>query len=131
MKTMVCYDGSDAAKKALQLSLEHAEAFGTDIIVVAILEGNTIEQMSRLEQLELLLSDAKLLLSHETVNVETKILPENNLSTGENLVTFASENNVREIIIGIKKRSRVGKFFTGSTAQHVILNAECPVTTVF
>ncbi len=131
MKVMVCYDGTDASKKALQLSLEHAESFKTDILVVAILEGSTQEQLSNLEQLELLLADAKLLLAHDTVIVETKLLPENNFNTGENLVLFAQENNVKEIIIGIKKRSKVGKFFTGSTAQHVILHAECPVTTTF
>jgi len=131
MKVMVCYDGTDAAKKALQLSLEHAESFKSDIVVVAILEGSTQEQLNNLDKLELLLADAKLLLSHNTVKVETKLLPENNLNTGENLVMFARENNVKEIIIGIKKRSKVGKFFTGSTAQFVILHAECPVTTTY
>ena len=131
MKIMVCYDGSKSSKKALQLSLEHAKCFKADIVVVAILEGNSQEQLNHLDQLEPLLADAKLLLSHDTAKVETRLLSENNLSTGENLVAFASEDNIKEIIIGIKKRSRVGKFFTGSTAQYVILNAECPVTTVF
>jgi nucleotide-binding universal stress UspA family protein len=37
---------------------------------------------------------------------------------------------VDEIFVGVKKRSRVEKMILGSTAQHVILNASCPVTTV-
>ncbi|MBT7887657.1 MAG: universal stress protein, partial [Deltaproteobacteria bacterium] len=37
---------------------------------------------------------------------------------------------INEIIIGIKKTSKVGKLVFGSTAQHVILESNCPVVTV-
>jgi len=46
------------------------------------------------------------------------------------LVTFAREEQVDEIIIGVKSRSKVGKILFDSTAQAVILTAECPVVTV-
>ena len=49
---------------------------------------------------------------------------------GEDLVMFAEEQNAEEIIIGIKRRSKVGKFIFGSTAQIVILDAHCPVLSV-
>jgi nucleotide-binding universal stress UspA family protein len=52
------------------------------------------------------------------------------LSAGEDLVEFANENEVDEIIVGVKRRSKVGKLLMGSTAQYVILQAECPVVTV-
>ncbi|WP_193312837.1 universal stress protein [Georgenia subflava] len=34
------------------------------------------------------------------------------------------------IVIGIRRRSAVGKFLLGSSAQRLILDAECPVTVV-
>jgi nucleotide-binding universal stress UspA family protein len=49
---------------------------------------------------------------------------------GEDIVAFAQENSADLIVIGIKKRSRVGKLMFGSTAQYVILSSECPVLAV-
>ncbi len=51
-------------------------------------------------------------------------------SPGEDLVNFAKENDVDEIIIGVRRRSKVGKLVFGSTAQYVILEAPCPVVSV-
>ena len=51
-------------------------------------------------------------------------------SPGEDLVNFAKENQVDEIIIGVRRRSKVGKLVFGSTAQYVILEAPCPVLSV-
>jgi nucleotide-binding universal stress UspA family protein len=52
------------------------------------------------------------------------------MEPGEDIVRFAKENNVDEIIIGVRSRSKVGKLLFGSTSQVVILEAYCPVVTV-
>jgi nucleotide-binding universal stress UspA family protein len=52
------------------------------------------------------------------------------MSAGEDLIEFANENKVDQIVVGVKRRSKVGKLLMGSTAQYVILQAQCPVVTV-
>ena len=52
------------------------------------------------------------------------------MEPGEDIVAFANEKDVDEIIVGVKSRSNVGKLLFGSTAQTVILEADCPVVSV-
>jgi nucleotide-binding universal stress UspA family protein len=52
------------------------------------------------------------------------------MSAGEELVEYAEGNKIDEIVIGVRRRSKVGKLVFGSTAQYVILNAPCPVVTI-
>ena len=52
------------------------------------------------------------------------------LQPGEDVVQYAKTNNVDQIVVGVKRRSKVGKFVFGSNAQYVILEAPCPVLTV-
>jgi nucleotide-binding universal stress UspA family protein len=52
------------------------------------------------------------------------------MAPGEDLVQFAKDNAVDEMVVGVKRRSKVGKILMGSTAQFVVLQAPCPVVTV-
>jgi nucleotide-binding universal stress UspA family protein len=52
------------------------------------------------------------------------------LSAGEDIVQFAEQNSIDLIVIGVRRRSKVGKLLFGSNAQLIILTAPCPVLTV-
>jgi len=75
------------------------------------------------------LQKVKAILDRKGITSETHVLVRLT-SPGEEIVRFAEENNVDEIIIQLKKTSRVGKMLTGSNAQHIILNAPCSVVSV-
>ena len=47
-----------------------------------------------------------------------------------NIIEYAKEKAIDEIIIGIKRRSKVGKLLFGSNAQYIIIKAPCPVVTI-
>ena len=46
------------------------------------------------------------------------------------IIDASYEEDIELIVIGVRRRSPVGKLFLGSTAQRVILEAGCPVTAV-
>jgi nucleotide-binding universal stress UspA family protein len=129
MKILVGYDGSNSAKDALKLAKDHAMALNAKVYVATSMEGAKNSQYDDVRQAELGLEFAKALLEEDNIDCETH-LSIRGLSPGEDLVQFAEDNQIDEIIVGVRRRSKVGKLLMGSTAQHVILNAPCPVVAV-
>lgn len=52
------------------------------------------------------------------------------LDPAEDLVNVAKEVDAEMIVIGLRRRSPVGKLILGSNAQRVLLDAPCPVLAV-
>ncbi|HET8981968.1 MAG TPA: universal stress protein, partial [Pedococcus sp.] len=52
------------------------------------------------------------------------------LDPADDLVNVAAEVNADIIVIGLRRRSPVGKLILGSNAQRVLLDAPCPVLAV-
>ena len=129
MKILVCFDGSNSSKEAVRLSIEHAKVFGASIAIVTSMVKGTESERQDIEKAELDLEYEKKLVADEGIPCESHLLIRG-LSAGEDLLRFAEEKKVDEIIIGIKRRSKMEKIVFGSTAQYVILKALCPVVTV-
>lgn len=129
MKILVGYDGTSSAKEALNLAKFHAKAFGASVEVVTSMQKGTESEQKEIEQAERGLAYAKSLFDDDRIACGTHLLIRG-LTPGEDLVEFANENRVDEIVVGVKRRSKVGKLLLGSTAQYVILQAQCPVVAV-
>jgi nucleotide-binding universal stress UspA family protein len=129
MKILVGYDGSNSAKDALKLARDYAKSLDASIDVVTSMVKANENQFEVVQRAEMGLEYVKLLLDEEGINCETHLLIRGH-SPGEDLIQFAAENRVDEIFVGVRRRSKVGKVLMGSTAQHVILNAPCPVVTI-
>jgi len=129
MKIMVAYDGRVESKEALRIAKKHAEVYNGSVDIVTsmlIADENSQEKVFEAKQS---LDYAKTLLDVEKISCSTHLLVRG-LEIGEDLVRFAIENDIDEIFVGIKKKSKVGKLLLGSTAQYLILKAPCPVMTV-
>lgn len=130
MKIMATYDGSNVAREAVAVAQQHARAFDAEVHLVTSISGGaevpreTFTQTERdLDQLKQKYFDAHGIACHTHALFR-------GLTPGEDLVRFAGEKGIDEIVMGVKRRSKVGKLLFGSTAQYVILNAPCPVLTV-
>jgi nucleotide-binding universal stress UspA family protein len=93
------------------------------------MEKGTEGQREEIEQAERGLEWAKSAFEENDIDCQTHLLIRG-LMPGEDIVQFAEENKVDEIIVGVKRRSKVGKLLMGSTAQYVILKSACPVVSV-
>ena len=129
MKILMGYDGSNVSKDAMEIAITHAKAFDAEVHVVMSVEKGSEGDAKEIAEGESALEYAKSVFEDKGVNCENHLLVRG-LSPGEDLIDFANAKGVDEIVIGVKKRSKVGKFLMGSTAQYVILNAKCPVVTV-
>ncbi|MCK5312877.1 MAG: universal stress protein [Desulfobacteraceae bacterium] len=129
MKILVGYKGTDVGKDLMDIAVKHAKAFDGTILIATSLAGGDKTEGQEIAKAEGNLDQAKLYFDDFDVKSETHLLVRG-LDAGEDIVRFAKESNVDEIIIGVRSRSKVGKLIFGSTAQIVILEAPCPVLTV-
>lgn len=129
MKIMVCFDGSNASRSALGVAIKYAKVFEAKVYLVASMEKGKEDEQKVIQQFETELKNGKDKLANEGIECETHLLVRG-MTPDEDLVSYAREQGIDEIAIGIRKRSKVSKMFFGSTAQYLILNAHCPVITV-
>ncbi len=126
MKILVGYTGSKAGKAALDLARVHAKAFDAKIDVVISLNRKAEKDPQKIHEAEQVLEYAAEFYEKAGIVCDTALLIRG-LSHGEDLVQYAGENDIDEIIMGASRSSLVGKLVFGNTAQYVILHADCPV----
>lgn len=129
MKIMVCFDGSTPAIEAFELAKKHAKAFGGKIILTTSMKKESESDLKKIDKMEEMHKRIKRKVREDGIGCETHMLIRS-ATVGEDLLQFASWIKADEVIIGIKRRSKVEKLVFGSTAQFVILNAHCPVIAV-
>ena len=129
MNILVGFDGTNAAKEAIELAEEHAQVFKAKIILAYSMVGGPEVPRRNFEIAENALDHEKNSLLDKGFQCDT-IMSVRGLEAGEDLVQISEEHRADEVIIGVRRRSKVGKIIFGSTAQFVVLNAPCPVITV-
>lgn len=129
MQFLVGYNGSNASKAALSLVRDHAKIFNARVLILLSAEGGASETLEDINRAEADLKYASDFLAEAGIASETYQLVRG-MTPGEDLVSFASENNIDQIYVGIEKKSKTRKLLLGSTAQYVILKAHCPVVTI-
>ena len=129
MKILVGFDNSNTAKAALNEAIKYAAAMDGQLMVVTSLVEGKGDNLHDISGAESDLEAAKGLAVAAGVTCTTHLLIRG-LLPAEDIVRFAGEQKAGLVVVGVRRRSKVGKLLMGSAAQYVILKAPCPVLTV-
>ena len=126
---VVGYVPKPEGKAALRRAAEEAKLRDSRLVVVNSHRGgrefdrdDAIESEAQLAEVKNLLNDAG--VAHDVRQLVRGMDP------AEDLVNVAAEVDAELIVIGLRRRSPVGKLILGSNAQRVLLDAPCPVLAV-
>jgi nucleotide-binding universal stress UspA family protein len=114
---------------ALQLSVAEARMRGSSLLVVNSHRGGRDFPAEIVNETETQLSDVRVQLEAAGVQHEIRQFVRG-LDPAEDLIKVADDVSAELIIIGLRRRSPVGKLILGSQAQRILLDAPCPVLAV-
>ena len=129
MKILVGYEGTGSSQSILQVAIQQAKALGAEVHLVTSLIISTLDEERLTKKAHTALDHTKAIVQNEGIACETHVVIRGQ-SEGADLIKFAEENEIEEIVIGVKKRSKLEKMIIGSATQYVIFEAQCPVFAV-
>lgn len=127
MSVVVGYVPTPEGEAALTHAIREAQRRGTRLVVVNSSRGDALvdERYALPEQIE----ELRRRLSEE----EVPHLVEQSMTVRDGaggVLDAADAHRAELIVIGVRRRTPVGKLIMGSTAQRILLDALCPVLAV-
>ena len=126
---VVGYVPKAEGRAALRRAAEEAKLRDMRLVVVNSHRGGREFDDQDAVQSESQLEEVRSELRSAGVEFEVRQLVRG-LDPADDLVNVANEVNADIIVIGLRRRSPVGKLILGSNAQRVLLDAPCPVLAV-
>lgn len=125
---VVGYVPTRMGNTAVTAAIEQARFRGVGVVIVNVVGSDGYVAPTAADELDLDALTARLReegLAHEVRHVDRQ--PS---QAAEALIEVAEEIAASLVVVGLHRRSRVGKMLMGSNAQRVLLGAPCPVLTV-
>jgi nucleotide-binding universal stress UspA family protein len=129
MAIVVGYVSSPEGKAALRRGVEEARLRGVKLVVINSNKGGRELDVDEARRSEAELDAIRAEVAGEGVEADVRQMVRG-LEPAEDLINVAQEVGADFIVIGLRKRSPVGKLILGSNAQRVLLDAPCPVLAV-
>ncbi|GAA4282762.1 universal stress protein [Brevibacterium daeguense] len=126
MRTVVGYVPNDRGRAAFAQGLDLATQLGDTLVVMNVSNRTSLvdPKLASDDELSSLSADA------EAANVPFETVRRTDIDGLDALLEESESPDTRMLVIGIRQRSSVGKLIMGSTAQQVLLQAQCPVLAV-
>jgi len=129
MKIVVGFIKTQEGEAALQAAIDEAKLRDGELVVVHSMMGGDHENAEQVLDYRRELDEVEARLDEEGVAYSVHEYVRG-LSPAEDLIKVADDEGARLIVIGLRKRSAVGKLLLGSNAQEILLGAHCPVLAV-
>lgn len=121
----MAYTATPAGTAALSAAVDEATRRSVPLVVVSADDPTTPPSVE-----ELLVRDPELreTLAGDALRLEVR--PSPLPDAADAVLQTAQILDAELIVIGVRRRSPVGKLFLGSSAQRILLDADCPVLAV-
>ena len=127
MTVVAGYLPTDLGRRVLQVAIEEAAQRGSGLLLVNSATGAAYADKGLASQQELAEAAAQAEARGVTVTVRRVT---DALAAAETILAEAARVDVELVVIGLRSRSRTGKFLLGSTAQTILLRSTCDVLAV-
>ena len=129
MAILVGYVPRAEGRAALRRGAEEARLRRTKLVVINSNRGGRDLDAKESAQHEQELAEVRAELDKEGIEHEVRQLVRGN-EPADDLIAVAEEVGADFIVIGLRRRTPVGKLIMGSNAQRILLEAPCPVLAV-
>ncbi|HHU09661.1 MAG TPA: universal stress protein [Intrasporangiaceae bacterium] len=129
MAIIVGYIDTPEGQAALSAARDEARARKTKLVVVNSHKGGASFDGDDAIRTEQILDEVRKSLEEAGVEFQIRELVRGNDPT-DDLISVAEESGGELIVIGLRRRSPIGKLVLGSNAQRILLEADCPVLSV-
>ena len=129
MSVVVGYVPTKEGRAALRRASEESLLRRTKLVVINSSRGGKDFDAGEARRFEAELAAVQGQLDEAGVEHEVRQLVRGN-EPAHDLIEVAEEVNADFIVIGLRRRTPVGKLILGSNAQRILLDASCPVLAV-
>lgn len=129
MTIVVGFVPTKEGRAALERAVEEARTRQTALVVINSNRGGRDVEDETAKAAEAELQRARDDLTAEGLTVDVRQLVRGN-EPAEDLIAVATETDADLIVIGLRRRTPVGKLILGSNAQRILLDAPCAVLAV-
>lgn len=126
---VVGYVPKPEGEAALEAGISEARLRGAKLVIVNSHRGGDDFDADTSAKAEQALSDVAERARAAGVEPEIRQLVRG-FEASEDLIKLAADVDAELIVIGLRRRSPVGKLILGSNAQRILLDATCPVLAV-
>jgi nucleotide-binding universal stress UspA family protein len=129
MRIVAGFLRSPEGRAALQRAIEEAKLRDAELLVVHSARGGQRDEIDEVLEYRQEFERVEAQLDAEGVTYRLKEFVRGN-APAEDLLQVAKDEDADLIVLGLRRRSPVGKLVLGSNAQDVLLNADCAVLAV-